>query len=297
VIDQYKISRLLVQDERMNDDLPFGSPRPAPEVYVAAADALEGALDRAAAAHPNPGRVALHRLNRNEYTNAVRDILALEMDAATLLPSDETGYGFDNIAGVLSMSPGLLERYKLAAWKVSRLAVGDPQMKPVIDQYKISRLLVQDERMNDDLPFGSRGGGVITHVFPLDGEYSIRIELQRAYAAHVIKGIGQREQIDLRLNGERIKLFTIGGECVNSKEPRCLAFHPTFDAASANGQFGVRELPAEYDLTADKDLIVRFSAKAGPATIALSFLKNTGGAVEGAGPPRLPAIYKEEEEM
>ena len=272
---------------------PAGSPRPDAATYNAFASALENTLDQAATANLNPGRVALHRLNRNEYTNAIRDVLALDIDGPALLPSDETGYGFDNIAGVLSMSPGLLERYKLAAWKVSRLAVGDPQMKPVIDQYKISRLLVQDERMNDDLPLGSRGGAVIKHVFPLDGEYSIRIELQRAYAAHVIRGISQREQIDLRLAGERIKLFTIGGECAGSKEPRCLAFHPTFAAASANGQFGVRELPAEYDLTADRDLVVRFPAKAGPATISVSFLKSNGAATEGAGPERLPATVSQ----
>jgi len=280
-----KVARKL----RSREMPPAGSPRPDEATYDAYANSLENALDRVAAANPNAGRVAIHRLNRNEYTNAIRDILKLEVDGTTLLPSDETGYGFDNIANVLSMSPGLLERYKLAAWKVSRLAVGDMTMKPAIDQYKISRLLVQDERMNDDLPFGSRGGGIIKHNFPLDREYSIRLELQRAYAAHVIRGISQKEQIDVRLNGERVKLFTIGGECVGSKEPRCQAFHPTFADAIANGQSQVRELPAEYDLTADKDLVVRFHAKAGPGVIGVSFLRTGDGAVEGAGPPRLPA--------
>jgi cytochrome c5 len=278
----------VVRKMRASEMPPAGSPRPEPAVYKAFPESVEAALDRAAASKPNAGRVALHRLNRTEYANAIRDILAIDVDAQTLLPNDETGYGFDNIAGVLSMSPGLLERYKLAAWKIARLAVGDPGMKPSIDQYKISRLLVQDDRMSEDLPFGTRGGGVIKHNFPLDGEYSIRLELQRAYASHVIKGIYSREQIDVRLNGERVKLFEIGGECVGSKEPRCLAFRPEFDT-----QFGVRELPAEYDLTADKDLIVRFPAKAGPSVISVSFLKNTGQATEGAGPPRMPTTVSQ----
>ncbi|MFN7914979.1 MAG: DUF1592 domain-containing protein [Vicinamibacterales bacterium] len=278
----------VVRKMRASEMPPAGSPRPEPAVYKAFPATVEAALDRAATARPNAGRVALHRLNRTEYANAVRDILSLEVDPTTLLPNDETGYGFDNIAGVLSMSPGLLERYKLAAWKISRLAVGDPGMKASIDQYKISRLLVQDDRMSEDLSFGTRGGGVIKHYFPLEGEYSIRLELQRAYASHVIKGIMQREQIDVRLNGERIKLFQIGGECVGSKEPRCLAFRPEFDT-----QFGVRELPAEYDLTADKDLVVRFHAKAGPGVISVAFLKNTGQATEGAGPPRMPTTVSQ----
>jgi mono/diheme cytochrome c family protein len=283
----------VVRKLRSGEMPPPGAPRPDRAVVLATATALENTLDREAAAYPDPGRVAIHRLNRTEYANAIRDILALEVDATTLLPVDETGYGFDNIAGVLSMSPGLLERYKLAAWKISRLAVGDPQMKPVTEQFKISRLLVQDDRMNDDLPFGSRGGGVIKHTFPVDGEYSIKIELQRAYAAHVIRGIAEREQIDLRVNGERVKLFPIGGECVGSKEPRCVAFRPTYEQAAANGQAAVRELPAEYDLTADKDLVVRFHAKAGPASIQLSFLRVSAAAVEGAGPPRLPATVSQ----
>src|SRR6185436_1696078 len=199
----------VVRKLRSGEMPPAGAPRPDRAVTLAAATALENGLDREAAAAPNPGRVAVHRLNRIEYGNAIRDLLALDIDVASLLPVDETGYGFDNIAGVLSMSPGLLERYKLAAWKISRVAVGDTQMKPVTEQFKISRLLVQDDPMSDDLPFGSRGGGVIRHTFPLDGEYTLKLELQRAYAAHVIRGIAEREQIDLRLNGERVKLFTI----------------------------------------------------------------------------------------
>ena len=115
----------VVRKMRGSEMPPNGSPRPEPVVYKSFPASVEAALDRASAQKPNAGRVALHRLNRTEYANAVRDVLALEIDGPALLPIDETGYGFDNIAGVLSMSPGLLERYKLAAWKISRLAVGD----------------------------------------------------------------------------------------------------------------------------------------------------------------------------
>ena len=178
-----------------------------------------------------------------------------------MLRPDETGYGFDNIADVLTISPGLMEEYKLAAWKISRLAVGDPTIRPSVATYPVSRFLDQEYRVDEGLPFGTRGGTIIKHTFPLDGEYVLRIALQRAYAQNVIKGLREREEIDVRMNGEPIKLFAIGGECVNSRKPRCVAFQPKLNVAS-----GVRILPAEYDLYADKDLTVRFPAKAGQAS-------------------------------
>jgi hypothetical protein len=262
---------------------PAGVPRPDAPTYQAAITALEAALDRAAAARPNPGRVAVHRLNRAQYGNAVRDLLGLEIDVHTLLRPDETGYGFDNIADVLTISPTLMEEYKLAAWKVSRLAIGDPTIKPSVSTYKVSRFLDQEYRVSEELPFGTRGGTVIKHTFPLDGEYVLKIELQRAYAQNVIKGLREREQIDVRMNGEQIKLFAIGGECVNSKEPRCIAFQPKLNVAS-----GVRVLPAEYDLFADKELVVRFPATAGPATITAAFLEHNVTATEGGAAARKP---------
>ncbi|OFW19673.1 MAG: hypothetical protein A3H97_18685 [Acidobacteria bacterium RIFCSPLOWO2_02_FULL_65_29] len=262
---------------------PPGSRRPDEAAYAGAVRSLETALDGAAAARGNAGRIAVHRLNRSEYANAVRDLLALEIDAPTLLSPDETGYGFDNIADVLTISPGLLDRYKLAAWKISRLAVGDPTIRPSVETYKVSRFIDQDYRVSEDLPFGSRGGSVIHHNFPLDGEYVLRIGLQRAYAANVIKGLSQREEIDVRLNGERLKLFAIGGECVGSEEARCKEFRPNINVAS-----GVRVLPAEYDLYADKELEVRFPAKAGPATLLVSFVDKSAVATEGGGQARKP---------
>src|SRR5262245_61231996 len=184
---------------------PPGSRRPDDATYRSAISALETRLDRAAALRPNPGRVVVHRLNRTEYTNAVRDMLGLDIDPQTMLGPDETGYGFDNIADVLTISPGLLERYKLAAWKISRLAVGDPSIRPSIEVYKVSRFLDQEDRVNEELPFGSRGGIVVQHNFPLDGDYVLRLSLQRAYAQNVIKGLAEREEIDVRMNGKRLK--------------------------------------------------------------------------------------------
>ena len=137
---------------------PPGLPRPGADTYRQFAGWLERELDRAAATAPNPGRPTAHRLNRAEYTNAIRDLLALEIDARSLLPSDDLSFGFDNNADILGLSPGLLERYLSTARKIARVAVGDPTIRPALDTYKVSPLLVQDERMSEDLPFGSRGG-------------------------------------------------------------------------------------------------------------------------------------------
>ena len=199
---------------------PAGSPRPDKTAYDGLTSWLETELDRAAAARPHPGRPLAQRLNRFEYTNAIRELLAMEIDGRALLPTDESGYGFDNIADVLSVSPGLLERYMIAAWKISRLAISDPTLGPTVETYKVSLLRDQDERMSDDLPFGSIGGTAIRHYFPFDGEYELRVGLARDFGIAVIGGLDNREQLDVRLDGARIKLFAVGGECVGSKELR-----------------------------------------------------------------------------
>src|SRR5262249_19427742 len=154
---------------------PPGAPRPDETTYAALVNAIEGERDRLADAKPNPGRPTLHRLNRSEYANAIRDLLALDIDVADLLPADDTGYGFDNIGDVLTVSPSLLERYLLAAGKISRQAVGDTTMPPAYQTYTLRPGLKQDDRMSDALPLGSRGGTAIQHRFPVDGEYEISI--------------------------------------------------------------------------------------------------------------------------
>ncbi len=239
---------------------PAGRRRPDPATYETVASALENALDRAAAANPNPGRTTVHRLNRREYENAVRDLLALDIDASALLPTDNADLGFDNMADILSVSPALLDRYIFAARRISRLAVGDPAIEPTTETYVVPSMRFQDQRMSEDLPFGSRGGIAVRHNFPLDAEYEVRIELQRQLYDYV-RGLQNRQQLEVRLDGERVALFHIGG-APGTPPPR------TF----AGAVLGDRTWE-EYTLHADESLRVRLSAKAGPRVLGVSFIQ------------------------
>ena len=232
---------------------PPNRPRPDDAVYDALATSLETAIDSAAAASPNPGRPPIHRLNRVEYRNAVRDLLTLEIDERDLLPPDESGYGFDNIADVLSLSPVLLDRYMVAAEKISRLALGNPSIRPAIETYTVPYTMWQDDRMSEDLPFGSRGGLAVKHHFPLDGEYEIKISLQRAYGNH-IRGLQEPTDVEVRLDRQRITQFTIGGD--GERAP--------WDGVSR---------PTLYEQIADKDLDVRIEVKAGTRFVSAAFLE------------------------
>ncbi len=189
---------------------PPGAPRPDPATYRALAGSLEQALDRVAADHPNPGKLTIHRLNRTEYVNAVRDLLALDIDGRSLFPADDTGYGFDNIADVLSVSPLLLERYLSAAGKIARLAVGDPAAPPTSQEYTVGKYFRQDDRRSGDLPFGSRGGLAVRHYFPVDGEYLLKVYLDRTYQGNV-RGLAEQHRLEVRVNGEVLDSFAVGG--------------------------------------------------------------------------------------
>ncbi len=239
---------------------PAGMPRPDTATHDSFVTYLEAQLDRASAGNPNPGRTGVHRLNRAEYTNAIRDLLALEIDGGALLPPDESAYGFDNIAAVLSVSPLLLERYMTAARRISRRAIGDPDARPVFETYEIRKFLRQDDHMSEDLPFGSRGGIAIRHYFPLDGEYIIRIRLQKE-ARERIRGLHEPHQIDVRLDGERVTLFTIGSEDFGTPAP-------IFSLGTLVGD-PERE---KYERFADEDLEIRFSAKTGTRLVGISFV-------------------------
>jgi hypothetical protein len=165
---------------------PSGLPRPTTEVRTKFVNWLETSLDQAAAAHPNPGHPTVHRLNRSEYANAIRDLLAVDTKPLVSLPGDDTGYGFDNIGDVLSLSPVLIERYMSAANKIVKVAVGDVHMKPQEDEFfapRDSRTTAQRlkfnrplERASPDLPFDSAGGTVIDYRFPMDATYVIRVK-------------------------------------------------------------------------------------------------------------------------
>jgi hypothetical protein len=157
---------------------PQGARRPDEPTMHALIASLESSLDQAADARPNPGRPLLHRLNRAEYKNAIRDLLALDVDVTTLLPPDDSAYGFDNISDVLGVSPSLQERYLTAAGRISRLAVGDPAMRAGSDTYRVPQDLSQNQHV-EGLPLGTVGGLRVQHTFPLDAEYEFRTQLYR----------------------------------------------------------------------------------------------------------------------
>jgi hypothetical protein len=235
---------------------PPKMPRPAATATSSFTTWLESALDQAAVANPNPGRPALHRLNRAEYSNAVRDLLALDIKPGSLLPVDDSGYGFDNIADVLSLSPALLERYMSVARRVSSLAVGDLEMKPAEEQFvplrdppSNFRRVTRTERASSDLPFNSRGGLSFEYYFPLDAEYLFKI-----------RTTGQTpSNYELRVPvkaGLRTVGVTFLRESPKTEEeaPRGAAPPPSYMA----GTPPLNPFPAEMDLRLDGAKLKRF---------------------------------------
>ena len=253
-----KVARKL----RTGEMPPASMPRPDRATYIKVAAELEAALDAVAASHPNPGRVPVHRLNRAEYAHAIRDLLGLPIDAKALLPADDSDQeGFENVASVLTMSPVLLENYLSAARTVSRLAVGDPSLPARVETVKYAKLLPQDDRMNDDAPFGSQGGGVIRHYFPTDGDYTVKVLLRRQFYDYIL-GMGEPHQVDIRLDGVRLKRFSVGGEAKGTTMPEGFA---------GNTQ-GTPEFEV-YMHTADAGLEARVAVKAGEHEVGVSFVR------------------------
>ena len=255
---------------------PTGMPRPDEATYDSFATYLETALDRAAATNLNPGRPPAHRLNRAEYTSAIRDLLEMEIDGGSLLPADDPGYGFDNNGAVLAVSPMLLERYMSAARKITSLAVGDTSISPAFETYRIPRLMMQEDRMSEDLPFGSRGGIAVRHQFPLDGEYVVRIRLQRDKDERIV-GLNEPHQLHVLLDGQPVNVLTVGG---------------VYGGKLGNVMYGYKPEQAEqleYERTADANLEVRFAAKAGTRLLGVTFRKETAEP-EGMFTPYLPDL-------
>ena len=251
VADHPEVWEKVVRKLRTRAMPPVGLPRPDERAYDAFASWLEAQLDAAAEARPKPGRATLHRLNRAEYTNAIRDLLALEIDGRALLPADDAGYGFDNIADALSVSPLLIERYIGAARRISRLAVGDLAIEPGATIYRVPRYLIQGDRMGEDLPFGSRGGAAIGHRFPVDGEYLVKIRLQRTWQDQVV-GVQKPQEIEIRVDGALVERLTVSRPA----------------SASTGGGY-----PAEAERALDDGLEARFPAKAGTRVVAATFPK------------------------
>ena len=244
--------------------------RPDEAAYVRFVATLETALDRAAAADPNPGRTeALHRLNRAEYRNAVRDLLALDVDVAELLPADDGSYGFDNIAGVLGVSPTLLERYLSAAKQVSRLAVGNPGLPATAVTFRRSADDAQDARLAG-LPFGTRGGMAIPHYFPVDAEYRIQLRLGRDTADN-LAAFTDRHELDVSLDGEHLHTFAVG--------------EPAPEGASRNDPEYIAWRARQR--RADADWVLRVPVPAGPRTLRVAFRRKTAAYAETLRQPYL----------
>ena len=262
---------------------PTGRPRPDAEMRDAFLARLEADLDAAWAARSDLPRTAVfHRLNRAEYANVIRDLLALDVDVASLLPPDDASYGFDNIADALGVSPLLLERYLGAARRISRLAVGSTAIRPAIATYLVPTVLTQNDHL-DGLPLGTRGGIAVRHQFPLDGEYVIRIRLLRT-VIDTIRGLGEPHQLEVSLDGERVRLFTIGGE-----QPRADAIEldDADEAARAAARRAARDAALAYSMNADAALEVRLPVEAGPRTVAVAFLRKTSAQVATIRQPLL----------
>jgi hypothetical protein len=253
---------------------PVGRPRPDKAAVDGFVARLERDLDEAAARTPNPGRPVTHRLTRTEYANAVRDLLAVEVDARRLLPADDTDqHGFDNNSEVLSMSPVLLERYLSAARTISRMAVGRPPSVAAIETYTLPGRLMQDDWADERLPFGSRGGAVIAHNFPADGDYTITIHLQKTLY-NAVRGLADPHQLELRLNRERVHTFTVGGAEV--KPP----------PASFAGTLTWNPEWEQYANHADENLTVTVPVKAGTRSVGVTFVERAWEPEDVAQPPR-----------
>ena len=207
VPDNAEVWEKVIRKLRTGGMPPAGRPRPDAETVDALATYLEDEVDQHLAQWPNPGRTeVVHRLNRTEYQNAVRDLLALDVDVAALLPADDQSYGFDNIAGVLKMSPTLFERYLSAAEEVSSLAVGASERAPVAHTVRLASDLSQYAQA-EGLPFGTRGGAAIRHYFPRDGEYSIRAKLLDFVVGET--SISEPHHLEIAVDGERVGVFEL----------------------------------------------------------------------------------------
>ena len=247
---------------------PPGIPRPDAAAYRAVAASLEDKIDQAWTGSPNPGRVsAVHRLNRAEYNNAIRDLFALDLDVKPLLPGDETADGsFDNFADVLSISTAHLERYMSVARQVTRLATGLPPGKPKLETFQIPLHVLQNDRQDEDLPLGSRGGIAVHYNFPVDGEYLIKVRLQRQYQDY-LKGVGWPQQLDVRLDGKLLKRFTVGGVAQG---------RPAAESWAGSGEPGFAgdpEWEKYMQVTGDAGLEVRVPIGAGPRVVGVSFVR------------------------
>jgi len=267
---------------------PAGARRPERAALDAFTGGVASSLDRAAALNPNPGVPALHRLNRNEYANAIRDLVSIEVDPAIYLPADDSSNGFDNISEALGVSPALMERYVSAAAKISRVAVGDPGIGPLATTYKVRGDLTQTDTI-EGLPPGTRGGIVIHHTFPLDGEYDLKISLLKVGFGPVFAGQAKGEELEVSVNGARVKVFKLDSVAFyymratgstqqgNAPTPRPA---PAAARAPVPIEPGAEPVEEELAMSQNAHLDLRLKMKAGPQTVTVTFLKRTSAPVD-----------------
>ncbi|HEY7186222.1 MAG TPA: DUF1592 domain-containing protein [Vicinamibacterales bacterium] len=259
---------------------PQGMPRPDEATYKTLVSWLETELDRTAATHPNPGRALIRRLNRSEYGNAVRDLLALDVDVSSLLPPDDSAYGFDNISEMLGTSPALLERYLVAADRVSALAVGGP-VSPGSDTFRIRQDRSQDQHI-EGLPLGTVGGLVANHVFPVNAEYKFSVTLYRTNLS-AIRGLEHSHQVEITIDGTRVFIGTIGGD--TEKEITAATITDRSDAVDAR-------LQVRVPVTAGPHVVgATFVRKIGESTQRLRpFLRSSAGTYDSTGRPHIETL-------
>ena len=231
---------------------PVGMPHPEKAELDALVSYLETTIDRAAAAKPNPGRTVLHRLNRAEYGNAIRDLFALDLDITSYLPADYEAHGFDNIADVLGLSPALMERYLSAAWKITDLAIGSTKITPSLETFRVRSDLSQNDHI-EGLPIGTRGGILIHYNFPVDGEYVIRPKLYRE-TVNIVRGLEVAHDLEITFDGDRVQLTRFGG----AEDEQLAYLHPTS---------GGDEIEKRFEK--------RLAVKAGPHSVGVAFLKKS----------------------
>jgi len=258
----------IVQKLRAGSMPPPGRFRPDADTYRAVAVSIEDKLDRAWSVDPYPGRIgAVHRLNRTEYRNAIRDLFDLDVDVESLLPGDETADGsFDNFADVLTFSTSHLERYLSVARQVTRQAVGLLPITASIDTFEVPLHIVQDARQDESLPLGSRGGIAVPYHFPVDGSYQVTVRLRRQYQDYLM-GMGWAQQLDIRVDGELMERFTVGGSAPGV---------PAAASYAGDGEPGFAGDPAWetfMQLTGDDGLVVQVPVTAGPHVIGVSFVR------------------------
>jgi hypothetical protein len=229
---------------------PLGQPAPETEERLAFVNYLQANIDSATLNNPNPGKSSLHRLNRTEYGNVIRDLLDLHVDISEYLPADDEGYGFDNIADVLRTSPSLLEQYLISSRKIAELAVGDLRQDTVSKVFKVPPDAPQGQHLSG-LPLGTRGGILIEHNFPLDGEYDFNSYLTRNIVGYMT-GLEWPNQFEISIDGERVFLQQVGGEADNLMSDTNFA-----DAAD----------------TIDQRLKIRVPVEAGLHRVAVTFIQ------------------------